>query len=169
MLLDAQSEKLLEGDDTQCTVLILDEDKPGMIAFDETVVSVSRRDKVAFLLIKRINGSDGRISCVANTISDVTELPGKRAGVEHVDFTPLKDKLIEFRAGEVEYRLEIEMPECEDKPEVNDGEEEEEVDTVSFAVELSDCKPEGLKLSKKRKCIINIEPIDDDELERADY
>jgi hypothetical protein len=40
---------------------------------------------------------------------------------------------------------------------------------VSFAIELSDVKPEGLELGKKNKCIINIEPLDDMENEREDY
>jgi len=100
VLLDAESENRLAGDDTECTVLILDEDKPGMIGFAETVMSVSRKDKVAYVIIKRIDGSDGEVSCLANTNNDITQLPGKLAGVPYEDFIPFEDKQIVFQGGE---------------------------------------------------------------------
>ena len=96
VLLDAETEERLAGDDTECTVLILDEDKPGMIGFAETVIEVSRRDEVAYLLVKRIDGSDGMISCTASTSNDLESLPGKVAGVPNEDFVPLVDKPIIF-------------------------------------------------------------------------
>lgn len=57
------------------------------------------------------------------------------------------------------------MPVCEDKGEAG----YEGHDTVSFSIHLSGAKPVGLKLSKKQKCIINIEPVDDAEDEREDF
>lgn len=92
VLLDAETEQRLEGDDTECTVLILDEDKPGMIGFAETVLEVSRKDKVVYLMIKRVDGSDGLISCTASTSNDLESLPGKRAGIPFEDFVPIEDK-----------------------------------------------------------------------------
>ena len=44
VLQDPDTRKLLPGDDTTCTVLILDEDKPGNIGFKETQIDVRRRD-----------------------------------------------------------------------------------------------------------------------------
>jgi len=81
----------LPGDDTECTVLIIDEDEPGFIGFAETVMEVSRKDKVAYIQIKRTGGSDGLISCVANTSNDLNSLPGKRAGKPYEDFVPIQD------------------------------------------------------------------------------
>ena len=43
-LQDLETRKLLDGDDTKCTVLILDEDKAGTIGFPETSVDVQRKD-----------------------------------------------------------------------------------------------------------------------------
>jgi len=112
--------------------LILDEDKPGYIAFSETVMEVSRKDKVAYVLIKRIDGSDGQISCIANTSNDLDSLPGKRAGIPNEDFVPIENKEIIFLAGELEMYLEIEMPLCEEKEDSSIG--QEGADTVSFSV-----------------------------------
>jgi hypothetical protein len=56
------------------------------------------------------------------------------------------------------------MPVCEDRGEVG----EEGHDTVSFAVQLTNPKPEGLKLSKTSHCIVNIEPVDNAEDQRED-
>ena len=57
------------------------------------------------------------------------------------------------------------MPVCEDKGEAG----EDGPDTVSFAVVLSNPKPDGLKLSKKMRCIVNIEAVDEASDEREDY
>ena len=96
VLLDAETEERLPGDDTECTVLILDEDRPGIIGFAETVMEVSRKDKVAYVLIKRTGGSDGFTSCIANTVCDLESLPGKKAGIAGEDFVPIKDYEVAF-------------------------------------------------------------------------
>jgi hypothetical protein len=51
------------------------------------------------------------------------------------------------------------MPDCEQNEDVSI----EEIDTISFALVLSHPKPEGHKLHKRSKCIVNIEAIDDEE------
>ena len=71
-----------------------------------------------------------------------------------------------FQGGETEQYLEIEMPVCVDAEE---SAGEEGLDTVSFAIELSNVKPEGLKLSKRARCIVNIEPVDEAAEEREEY
>ena len=43
-LQDPDTRKVLPGDDTISTVLILDEDKPGNIGFKETQIDVRRKD-----------------------------------------------------------------------------------------------------------------------------
>ena len=125
-----------------------------------------RKDKVAFITISRFDGSDGTISCMVNTFNDPDSVPGKKAAVEHKDFVPIKMKKIEFGPNEVEYRLEIEMPDCEE-----DGEdvELEEADTVSFGLQLSQPTPAGVKLSKKSMLFIDIEATDENAEQAADY
>ena len=95
-LLEPETKKRLDGDDTECTVLILDEDKPGTIGFEETIVEVRRKDRTAYIKVNRFNGSDGRVSCLVNTDNNVDSLPGKTAGIENKDFVPIKDKFLEF-------------------------------------------------------------------------
>lgn len=51
------------------------------------------------------------------------------------------------------------MPMCDIKEEVGD----EGHDTVSFSIQLSNPKPDGLKLAKRSRCIINIEANDEAE------
>ena len=48
-IIDENTQERFEGDDTICTVLILDEDKPGNIGFAETSVTVSRKDEIAYI------------------------------------------------------------------------------------------------------------------------
>jgi hypothetical protein len=114
VLLDADTEQRLTGDDTECVVLILDEDQPGTIGFAESVLEVSRKDKIAYVIVKRTGGSDGTTSCVANTTNNLDELPGKKAGEPFEDYVPIKDHKVEFGPGIAEQTLEIAMPVCED-------------------------------------------------------
>ena len=57
---------------------------------------MSRKDKVAYVVIQRVGGNDGYTSCIANTSCNVEELPGKKAGVPFEDFVPIKDHKVEF-------------------------------------------------------------------------
>lgn len=164
-LLHEATKERLPGDDTRCTVTILDEDRPGIIGFKERFVQVRRKDQIAYIYLERIDGSDGDISCIVNTSHKNEGLAGKKEAVEHEDFVPLVNKRIEFKHNVVECRLEINMPDCEGQK----GVAAEEQDTVSFAIEISDAKPEGVKLSKRNMCFINIEPEDQDAEEREAY
>ena len=59
------------------------------------------------------------------------------------------------------------MPDCTEVTVEDD--DEEEPDTVSFQVQLSNPLPEGVKLSKKSNLYINIEPSNTMEDQAADY
>lgn len=156
-LLDEIQQRRIPGNDTECVVLIQDEDKPGSIAFEETQVDVRRKDQIAFIRLVRKDGSDGDISCIVNTISNEEVVPGKKAAKEGSDFVPIKAKKIVFKSGEVDHKIEIEMPDCVGE---DDNCEPEEADTVSFAIQLSSPQPNGVKLSKKSTCFVNIEATD---------
>jgi len=153
-----EASKKIPGDDTECTVTILDEDTPGEIGFAERNISVKRKDKMVTVPLKRYKGSDGTVSCFISTINDAAIVPGNKAAVENVDFEPIKMQKIEFKANEVEQKIEIMMPDCE-----GDGEnvDPEEADVVSFALKLSDPLPNGVDLNKKFICFISIEATDE--------
>ena len=92
ILQDPDTRKQLPGDDTLCTVLILDEDKPGNIGFKETQIDVRRKDRIAYITLVRKDGSDGRITCTINTTAEIEGVPGKKAAVKGKDFIPIEMK-----------------------------------------------------------------------------
>ena len=53
-----------------------------------------RKDQVAFIMLKRTNGSDGTISCLVNTESNEEVVMGKKAAIPRKDFEPIKDRRI---------------------------------------------------------------------------
>ena len=57
----------MHGDDTECKVTILDEDFPGKLGFDQTEITASRNQDKIDIVIKRIDGTDGIISCLLRT------------------------------------------------------------------------------------------------------
>ena len=67
---------------------------------------------------------------------------------------------VNFANNVVSYRIKIEMPDC---TELLAEEGEEEPQTVSFAVEIERAEPEGVRLSKKNICFIDIEPDNTEE------
>lgn len=80
----------LIGDDTMCTVTILDEDQPGMIGFDAKVMQVRAKDKFAFVKVTRTDGADGDIKCRIRTVvfNDIA-----RQAKEYDDFIPIDETL----------------------------------------------------------------------------
>lgn len=50
-----------------CKVTILDEDFPGCLGFENTDITVKKGDKNVSIMIKRFDGSDGKISCMIRT------------------------------------------------------------------------------------------------------
>ena len=64
---DPNTSKRFIGDDTVARVTILDEDFPGTVGFEVTMLTVSRDQEYINILIKREKGSDGKISCNIKT------------------------------------------------------------------------------------------------------
>ena len=91
-----------------------------------------RKDAVAFINIIRKDGSDGTISCFVSTINEVDGVPGKKAAIADRDFVPISMKEIIFKSGEVEQRVEINMPDCDG--DLTNTNEDDEADVVSFAL-----------------------------------
>ena len=75
----------LEGDDTQCTVTIIDEDSPGVIGFESTDVQISAIDKTATIKLVRTEGADGNISCRIQTANGLTDTAKEGEHFEALD------------------------------------------------------------------------------------
>lgn len=143
-------ESQYEGDDTQCTVVILDEDRPGSIGFKERFIQVRRKDEVQYVVLERVDGSDGNISCLCKT-TVANNVGGQKQAVEGSDFVAISER-IEFKHTETIARVKVQMPDCKIKTDA-DGDE----DVVTFALELTE-PTEGVKISKKNMCFIDIQP-----------
>lgn len=50
-----------------CKITILDEDFPGCLGFENTDITVKKGDRHVSVMIKRFDGSDGKISCMIRT------------------------------------------------------------------------------------------------------
>ena len=80
----------LDGDDTQCTITILDEDFPGTIGFEVSEVSVQKGESKIEIVVTRSDGSDGVITCQFKTDSIVGEgMKMSNAAVEFEDYCPV--------------------------------------------------------------------------------
>jgi len=71
-LYDTRTKKRLMGDDTECKVTILDEDFPGKLVFKDTEVMGSRRNNKVEVVVNRVEGTDGSISCQIRTEPFIT-------------------------------------------------------------------------------------------------
>jgi len=157
---ETEPERALQGDDVKCAVTILDEDRPGVIGFQERFMTVKRKDRVVYVRLERADGCDGEISCILNTRNNIEALGGKKQAQEFNDFAPIKDRRIIFKNNVTENRIEVEMPDC--------TEDISEDDVISFCLEISDPDPKGVKLSKKNLCFIDIVPSNAEDDERED-
>eukprot|EP00440_Ansanella_granifera_P055237 gb/GFBE01059879.1/.p1 GENE.gb/GFBE01059879.1/~~gb/GFBE01059879.1/.p1 ORF type:complete len:846 (+),score=191.75 gb/GFBE01059879.1/:1-2538(+) len=88
------------GPSSEMTVVIIDDDLPGMIAFPEDQITVHEKteDFEADIMVVRKNGSTGKISC-----SYKTEDSSARAGL---DFEPVSGTLV-FEEGETMQKIKV--------------------------------------------------------------
>ncbi len=137
---DADKAKL-DGEDTRTTITIIDDDKPGQIAFASNDVNVVAADKVARIRVVRTNGCDGLVTVDYRT----TELEDKsHSAVAGQDFEH-RSGTLEFQKSETEKIIEIPIIE-----------REEEKRDEMFEIELTNISPKGAKLSKKNRCHVTI-------------
>lgn len=176
-LYDVSTKKRLPGDNTICTVTILDEDFPGTLSFKVTEVVVSKNAKKAEIVINRTNGCDGEISCMVKTL-DLNENNnfGQNA-VQFDDYLPMYEK-INFEHGETEKIVKIQlMTDNEDKinetqdkgkedgDDIEEASEKDEAADLMFKVLLLNPSPEGVRISKKNICIVRISQEDQSNVE----
>lgn len=169
-LYDPKTSQKLAGDDTECKITILDEDFPGTLAFEQTDIVAARNKEKVDVIIKRFDGTDGKISCMVRTEPLLVGTINYQNAIEFEDYLPKHEK-VEFNAGENEkivpiYLVNERVPQADQtKKEFGmDGEQEksEEVDTEEdasgpkFKVVLEKPEPEMVKISKKNTCIVEL-------------
>ena len=140
----------LSGDDTHCVVTILDEDRPGIIGFKQRFVEVRRKDKVALVYLERLDGSDGKINCLVRTVNKGPGGVSKNQGEPDKDYVQINQRY-DFEHNVTEVPIKVEMPDCS---------EQDQDDVITFGLEISEALPEGVKISKKNICFIDIHPDD---------
>ena len=105
-LYDTKSQNKLFGDDTSCKITILDEDFPGKLGFDNTDVTASRSQETVTIVINRIEGTDGKVSCMIKTEPMLLDPNNPVNAVEFEDYLPRHEK-VEFAAGESKKIIQI--------------------------------------------------------------
>jgi len=172
--IDAPGKERLQGDDTQTRVTILDEDFPGTLGFNITDIRVDKKQEKVDILIKRSEGSDGRISCIVKT-EPLTEKGGQEQNaVEFEDYLPCCEKVV-FENGEMDKIVPIilvndKAHQIEGKGNTKKEDEEEEGSSeenldVMFKVKIEKAEPVMVKISKRNTCIITILQEDANEAE----
>jgi len=78
-LMDHNSGRRINGDDTECRVTIIDTDIPGVLGFNNRMIVVRPRDKVMYLELTRDKGAAGDVSCEVYITTDGPLMPGKAA------------------------------------------------------------------------------------------
>jgi hypothetical protein len=147
-LFQDDSDKPLPGKDTSTRITIIDDDKPGYIAFDNSaktgILKVTPQDNAeegTEIKLIRKNGSDGIVTVYWET-QDIGE--GDEFAKPKIDYTPVKEGKIEFKDKETEASIYVKILEKE-------GDRNE-----SFGIKLLSVEPEAAKLSKKDFIMVNI-------------
>jgi solute carrier family 8 (sodium/calcium exchanger) len=108
----------LAGNDSECVVTIIDDEKPGVLGFEDRFVNIKRSKAMATLKILRTQGSDGVVECRVFTAEpDNADVIEGEPAVVNEDFKELDEQVV-FEAGVVERTVQIQLPECTDMGEM---------------------------------------------------
>ena len=123
---------------------ILDDDKPGMLVFEEKkAVRHPANERECVVVVNRVQGTDGKISVKYKTVplgqGDQQAKPG-------IDYEPVEGEL-EFLHQESKKAITIKILAHEDP--------DEERDEI-FGLKLYDAEPNVVKISKKDTAVIEI-------------
>ena len=161
--IDAPGKERLQGEDTQTRVTILDEDFPGTLGFETTDIKVFKKQERIDIQINRVDGSDGKITCIVKT-EPLTDKGGmNNNAVEYDDYLPCCEK-VTFAHGEnvqtipimlVTEKNNLESTKKADDEGGEDGSESDSADLM-FKVKIEKAEPEGVKVSKKNTCLVTI-------------
>ena len=114
VILIGEDDRQLKGSDSECTVTILDDEKPGILGFEERFINVRRVDEIAVVKIIRSEGSDGVCECKVKTeAANPDQVEGKLAKAG-TDYEPI-DTTITMEHNVIEYTLTIQLPDCKNE------------------------------------------------------
>jgi hypothetical protein len=134
----------LAGEDTRCRITIIDDDRPGCLAFASNNVKQASNEKICKVNVDRIHAFDGHVTVKYKTCeldkSDNTATPGK-------DYVHKEGTLV-FGNGEASKTINIDI--------IQRPTEEDEIRDECFQVLLYDAEPAAVKISKKDTCTIEI-------------
>lgn len=143
-LYDFATKKRLLGEDTRTRITILDDDKPGMLVFEEKNAMRHPADESeCVVVVNRVHGTDGKIRVKYKTVLLGS---GEQQAKPGIDFEPVEGEL-EFGHTESKKTITVKILAHE-----NPDDERDEI----FGVKLYDAEPGVVKISKKDTCIIEI-------------
>ena len=146
-LFEIGSEKKLDGRDTECKITILDDDKPGQLAFVNPNVrhaAVGPNSRIVSIDVKRIHDADGVVTVEYKTI-EINE--GERTARTGIDFEEAKGTL-KFPPNEVMMTIDVKIIDKE----LSEDQERDEI----FGLKLYNAFPAGVKISKRDVCRIEL-------------
>jgi len=82
-LYDPQTRQRLVGRDTECMITILDDDKPGCFAFEDSNMRHAVTSSICTIRVQRQHDSDGNVSCKWKTCDYETAGRAAVAGIEY--------------------------------------------------------------------------------------
>ena len=108
---DSKDLDAYEEYDTKTKITIIDDDFPGTLGFEQTQISVKNNREYVGVNIERVDGSDGKISCVVRSMK--SELSDAYA-IENEHYTPINQRL-EFLDSETKKNVRIPLINQEEK------------------------------------------------------
>ena len=146
-LYDKGTGNRLVGEDVRTRVTILDDDKPGMLVFEEKKsLRHPANERKCVVVVNRVQGTDGTISVKYKTVEIDKTVNTATPGVDFIH----TEGTLEFKHQHAKEEIEIMIPE---RP-VVEGEKPHE--GGMFGVKLYEPHPAAVKVSKKDMLIVEI-------------
>lgn len=143
-LYDPTTQDRLDGKDTQTRVTIIDDDQPGIISWSQRHVRMHYKDEKVVCKLVRQHGCDGTVS--VKVTSEESKDSVHEKAVKFEQFKPIVSEDVVFLHGETEKEVTVNLI-------VDDMNDETD---VHLNLRVAEPTPEGLKISKKDVCFINI-------------
>lgn len=140
---DGKNGDKLAGRDTEVRITILDDDKPGQLAFANPTVRHAATHSDCVINVKRIHDADGEVTVKYKTIEIDS---GERTARAGVDFEKTENTLV-FKHNETQKEIVVKIL----SKELAEGEERDEI----FGLKLYD-PTNGVKISKRDVCHIEL-------------
>lgn len=93
LICDEGGERLI-GDDTEAKVTILEDDKPGILGFEERQINVSRKQNKVSVKVIRTDGSDGKAKVTIKTIKADEDMVEGKPAVAKQDYIPFETQIV---------------------------------------------------------------------------